>query len=54
MKYDAIDTTIQSLGPAKIISPLQKSKLPNNTLIAVHFVSYDDRVFISIKTKQLA
>jgi 6-phosphofructokinase 1 len=54
MKHDIIDTTIQSLGPAKIVSPLQKSKSSDEALIPVHFIRDDDRVLISIKSSEVA
>ncbi len=52
MKAKAIDTTIQTLGPAKIVSPLQK--LAKDAIRPVNFVSDDDRILISIRNSEVA
>ncbi len=52
MKAKAIDTAIQTLGPAKILSPLQK--FPKGATIPTNFVSDDDRILISIRNDEVA
>lgn len=52
MKREVIDTTIQTLGPAKIASPLQKSTKEAPT--PATFIKDDDRVLISIRSNEVA
>lgn len=52
MKHKVIDATIQTLGPAKIASPLQKSTTEAPT--PATFISDDDRVLISIRSNEVA
>ncbi|MDH3568486.1 MAG: 6-phosphofructokinase, partial [Desulfobacteraceae bacterium] len=49
MKFDGIDTTIQTLGPLKIPSPIQREE---NTL-SRSFVDDTDKVVLDVKLKNL-
>ncbi len=49
MKFDGIDTTIQTLGPLKISSPIQREE---NTL-SRNFVDDTDKVVLDVKLKNL-
>ncbi len=49
MKFDGIDTTIQTLGPLKIPSPIQREE---NTL-SRNFVDDTDKVVLDVKLKNL-
>ena len=51
MKQNVIDTAIQSLGPAKISSPIQKSKSRKGK---AYFVSDDDGILISIRSNDVS